>query len=1116
VQNLLGTLAEVPVTDSISRVAEWSLFFLQARGGPNELLPPDTIVNRVVSAEVPQTSTVRAPNGFLAFTPAEEGIMLYATVVVAPQAFSFPVTVEAPGQTIGIYVDETLIRSGVGKVTARINATNKLTPLNIVTVGSPVEVNITLPSDISAVIRRFAPSIPKWRRNIPIETNYVDPKSGGTGNALFWYDDPKAGGWNVYRVSVDNYGIAGSVQRSDAQYLVRSNATTQPPVFAQAQILTDSGVSFLGTISDVQYSDEVYSGMSPLIENAPLMVRVDAATEFVNVDDVVSGTLQIVRFNALAGLPKVGGTPDDNTITFVDVNVEAGVEYSYSLDAYAAFDPSLRSEKSRVETVTAGDVTPPDAITVNETTVVAGQLYVSYVTPTDTDYAGCHVYYDNVSSGTLDSLLVDYGNPDTVDSLNFPLIYSGTYYFLSFDKVGNEQITASGESYLWDGVGGSVTPQPPVVQIRQLTSSETVTDGYSPSIVARFELDAYDPDTAHDSLEVHYRRAEDGDWVVVVGISLPTRVNVNRENKDNWLRTRAYDGALYSDELTFVVDYDTAPEISSVYGRFLLDSGSVFVTGAVDDDAQSIKWFITGDYTGPIGSDPTEVAPATINNLILGKTFSFSFVLSDGQKKLVHMVPYSLDSGTGDYGPAVTREFVRPPRTLVFFAERSPLGGVRRTDSLVTLIPVPSTARVFKKIDPISYGTITSVTATTLTDTIKNWTVDGYNTYYEVSIVSGPDEGDVQTITDTTSDTVTVAGWATATPNVGDKYHIRERFREYADNGTVTASGNTTLTDSSKTWIPNAFKNKIVECITGANAGEQRTVLSNTLTQLTISEAWTVNPSADDKYKIEGAMTIVKSADKDKVVSFYADVPGIATEETRSIVIDSDSIPEIGAMTLSEPNAGQLTISLTTPDDDVKTWQAFARKDDWPTIDLTEDGTTDTEFLRFSETYMTQTVSTHVSSGDWYIIVTPFDSFNNSGPSLSDSITILDAASDDPALTKLGASVDDSLTNRIWYEHNAIAETGSGTTCYVTITALRSDYPPEAEETVVSVGDAQEIWEEYDATTLGLGSSSHTVFRGTKWASWVYTIKIYKNDFSTLIDTYNTSHSGYYEDTVPE
>lgn len=70
--------------------------------------------------------------------------------------------------------------------------------------------------------------------------------------------------------------------------------------------------------------------------------------------------------------------------------------------------------------------------------------------------------------------------------------------------------------------------------------------------------------------------------------------------------------------------------------------------------------------------------------------------------------------------------------------------------------------------------------------------------------------------------------------------------------GTATAGASTTLTNSTKSWATNQWSNYQVRITAGTGVGQVRTISSNTGTVLTVSSAWTVNPSTDSEYSIEG------------------------------------------------------------------------------------------------------------------------------------------------------------------------------------------------------------------------------------------------------------------------
>jgi len=70
--------------------------------------------------------------------------------------------------------------------------------------------------------------------------------------------------------------------------------------------------------------------------------------------------------------------------------------------------------------------------------------------------------------------------------------------------------------------------------------------------------------------------------------------------------------------------------------------------------------------------------------------------------------------------------------------------------------------------------------------------------------------------------------------------------------GTASGGGATTLDCAGNTWTVNQWANSQVRITAGTGIGQIRTIASNTNTQLTVSVAWTANPSVDSVFVIEG------------------------------------------------------------------------------------------------------------------------------------------------------------------------------------------------------------------------------------------------------------------------
>lgn len=1119
ISNLPSSPALTATEEGLSRESTTEWFVYQASAF--DFVSPDQIVQRVIAQGNFTPLIVTGTGGKVYYTPSRSGVFLFTTLIQTPSAITIPVEIRAKNCVVSAYADETLIRRRNDYLRVLVTLKAGLSPFNVVIQGQPNEIEITLPPDVTAAVAQYVPSAPQWRDTFPLETDYVDPKTGSSGIELFWYDQPAAGGWGVYKRTQQNYGQIKSVSVIDDFYIVIGNTLDSGVPIVPYLVASDSGIGD-------QDQTVLGHGVSFTIDSGTqeLSLTVRRTPEMLDYT-LFSGTgLFTVGFQKIAELDRTVTTNEIRT--YVDTNVRKGTEYAYALDAFSPFDRSLRSARSTTKKAVAGDVTPPGSVVFQAVVEKAGTLTVYYHTPTDEDYLGTNLYYDNVNSGTVDLTLVDYGLPDKDDSLTFTPRpgETGDYYLVTFDRVGNEQYVYSGESFNWDGsetFPGGIDNLRPILKARQLSSTEVTAAGLNPYRWAILELDAEDDTVAHDSLEVDWRKAGDGDWTTVVGTDLPSGISLARSYQDNWLRARAYDGTLYSHEFTFVVDYDTNPEISDMHGEYIVDSGAVFITGAVDDDTKSLVWYVTAQYTGPTGSDPTPGSPTTIDDLDENKTFSFAVGLSDGQRKTIRVIPYSGLTATGSAGLLTQLDYSRPPRTTASVVERTIGGGVSRTTSLVTLKVVPETALTYIKIVPIDWGDVTGSTSSSISDSSKNWSDDQYNDDYDLWIVAGPGKGEKYQITDTVNSTQTVSispSTFTTTPTTASDYYIAERYYLYIDSGTASSATASTLVDSSKTWLTNQFQNQKVRMLSGAAGvpGQERQIASSTGTTLTLTEDWTTTPSNGDAYEIFGPIAINKSPTIDKRLYFYSDVPGVVTEEEKSLILDADTLPEFESFSLTEVQTQVLRASVTGPDEDVKNWGFYLRRNYWPTlVGDTPSGTIDRTYGRYFGPTDLLEIDFDVATGTWYGVVIPYDSYNNSGPFLTDVAEITGTPPSPPPLLSNVIVTDQTgyssnATHRISWDHNATCEDDVNIT--VTIKAKRSDWG--TWDTLVTGRRA-----DYDAATesnsiSGEGSYDHTgiAHLKQKFVIWYYEVWLY--DTGVYQTKYSTQISGYYSDEEPQ
>lgn len=736
-------------------------------------------------------------------------------------------------------------------------------------------------------------------------------------------------------------------------------------------------------------------------------------------------------------------------------------------------------------------------------------------------------------TGQIDNTTVvtDYGFPSTKDSVLFSAIGSGTYYFVTTDQVGNTQYVLSGVPYYYTGVVTSPGVNfAPTVRVSQLSSAEMVVD---PRQFAQFKLEGVDPESSPSTvIQYIIQSGTVAPWQTAP--TNPYTVTIPISNRDAWVRVRAFDGTLFSDELMFVADYDSTPELVSIYSRYMIASGTTFVNGSVDDDTKSIKWFIS---EGAEPGDPTPTSPTLIDNLSSLKTFSFSFPQPDGSRKVLRINPYPDLGGNGTVGQSYDEEFTRLPRTRASVSDRTPSGSVSKTNVFITLSSSPETAVIFDRVSPIDYGTVTSGTAYTLTDNTQTWTLDLYNNGYEVKIVAGVGEGQVRSIQQTQQKTLVIVSgtnlpWSIV-PDSSSKYYIREKFRHYSDNGKATSVTNNTLTDNTKSWYANEFATKDIFIYSGTGVGQLRTITSNGATQITITPNWSINPTSTSGYKIFGPIKIARDAVEDTTVDFYSTVIANGlTEEIQSITIDSDDVPEISSATITEPANNKLNVTISGIDEDTKYWSAWVRRNNWPTIlSGVATASLDDDYMRANQESIDSTqIQFDASTGFWYGIVVPYDSYNNPGPRVIFSGSITGTITVPPAiLTSINAEPNDQTSsyqlNRIWWNHNTSAEKPGAGNGVVTVKLFgyRSDQGAGSEIEYTNPATRYSWQDSEDNSTyantddtlnskVSRGSVLHRVKRGTSgvdpFLTWYYRVSLISG--STTLADYNTTHSDFY------
>jgi prepilin-type N-terminal cleavage/methylation domain-containing protein len=117
-------------------------------------------------------------------------------------------------------------------------------------------------------------------------------------------------------------------------------------------------------------------------------------------------------------------------------------------------------------------------------------------------------------------------------------------------------------------------------------------------------------------------------------------------------------------------------------------------------------------------------------------------------------------------------------------------------------------------------------------------------TFYHVAEAGSASAGAVSNLTDS-GKTWETNKWQ------GDKIIILGGTGSESDSGTSTGTNTaTTLNDTGKSWTANEWQNFSVVITGGTGLGQIRTVTSNTVTQLTVSSAWTTTPDSTSTYVV--------------------------------------------------------------------------------------------------------------------------------------------------------------------------------------------------------------------------------------------------------------------------
>lgn len=187
------------------------------------------------------------------------------------------------------------------------------------------------------------------------------------------------------------------------------------------------------------------------------------------------------------------------------------------------------------------------------------------------------------------------------------------------------------------------------------------------------------------------------------------------------------------------------------------------------------------------------------------------------------------------------------------------------------------TVRAF---EPAETATVSTPSATTFTDSSKAWATDEWRGY-TLFVTSGTGAGQERVVASNSATVLTVANaFSPALDTTSRVALVAPPLRA----GLVTAGANTTVDVSiaAPAVAANALSGQDVVILSGPGAGQRRTIVSNTASatapRLTVTPAWTTNPTSASTYAIKEPVLKVVNGNYGVAGSTLARLLGPAVE----------------------------------------------------------------------------------------------------------------------------------------------------------------------------------------------------------------------------------------------
>jgi hypothetical protein len=779
--------------------------------------------------------------------------------------------------------------------------------------------------------------------------------------------------------------------------------------------------SVLGPLSQIRYiatGDVSPPGSIQLIAGYPRVLNRLVTAKYVTpADQDYSGTGVYYSNRVINGTaPFQAGAVAGAVVTVPGGGLPAGLQgYSllFEVEAYGRY--VFRIASNTANTITLEDPVPQE-------------LLDEAVLPVDLRI------FNNVK------LKAHAGVANRQDELSFEAQNYGLYYFVTYDRSGNEQSMADAASWEYTPSQDAFT-SPPVLALRQLTDAEQqhfagVGDVTRYAIV---ELWAYDPQLSEaakfDGVTIWYQRSgQDAEPVALTPIPWPLEpfpllvtgpsqavlddpagvrsrfVPIDREHKRIRVWTSNAQG-LTSDITTFIADLNNTPEVSvETYINPLNDTARFVVVA--DDDTQGFEWQIDDGAVNAVDTRTIKRIEVSDIPLLLG------------QRKRLVVVPYGTylpgpPVTLQDSGEAVVREFVRTPRSYVTFENKDADGNRSATFTTMVFSMVPAPAVLYPTGGgalPQGVMTVDGEGQFVLTDTgTPGWTANQYATtstgfYF---LVLRPTEAQ-QRAPIVRRISANYAGALVLSSSAG--------LSAYVGIGPIPYQ----IIDGAVMW------RRVVD---GVPQGVFRPSLGREVLHKT------------DEFEVE----------------FYATKNGCYPENVRRVHIDADDLPRLlgfGYVEVVQNGVTYLQVGFGAADDDAVFWEVYERKGGWPTVGgvapSTEAPTPATsllrDYLRFAgsteHTYYRRSTAGMTPGDVWYAVAIPKNSFGQPGIASTAQYTV--GGAQPAALTNVVLEPQ-VLTSNVRITTAATTSTSPATV--VTYTATRIDNPNTMVTFTRQVGD---------------------------------------------------------------